>query len=512
MNTLSLTSQGLALKDVVDVARNLINVELSSEVLKRVKEARTVVDKAVSDGKVVYGVNTGFGALSDKVISKKDLEKLQKNLLLSHSAAVGEPLDTETVRALMLLRANTLARGYSGISSETLGLLVNMLNERIHPIVPGKGSVGASGDLAPLAHVALALIGEGKVQFKGKVMRSEEALRLANLKPAKLGSKEGLALINGSQLITAIGALTVYDSENLSKASQIATALSLEALNGRVDAFDKRIHMVRPHEGQIAVAQNVLKIIEGSRILSESNYKRVQDAYSLRCSPQVIGASNDAIEYVRRVVEIEINSATDNPLIFAEEGDILSGGNFHGQPLAIAMDLLAISLCNIGNICERRVARLTDEKLSGGLPAFLIKKKGEEGVSSGFMIAQCTAASLTAENRCLSNPSSVNSIPTSANQEDHVSMGLTAARKAKETLRNAEYIVGIELLCAAQGLEFRDVEKAGAGTTEAYRTIRKVAPSLDEDTELAPLIEAVAGIIHRGEIVDNVEKRIGRLN
>ncbi len=512
MNALSLTPCGLAIEDVVDVARNFTNVELSSEVLKRVKEARTTIDKAISDGKVVYGVNTGFGALSDKTISKKDLEKLQRNLILSHSAAVGEPLDTETVRALMLLRANTLSGGHSGISSETLELLVNMLNERIHPIVPGKGSVGASGDLAPLAHVALALIGEGKVQFKGKVMRSDEALKIAHLKPAKLGSKEGLALINGSQLITAIGALTVYDSENLSKASQIATALSLEALNGRVDAFDKRIHMVRPHKGQIAVAENVLKIVEGSQIVSESNHKRVQDAYSLRCSPQVIGASKDAIEYVRKVVEIEINSATDNPLIFAEDGDILSGGNFHGQPLAIAMDLLAISLCNIGNICERRVARLTDEKLSGGLPAFLVKKKSEEGVSSGFMIAQCTAASLTAENRCLSNPSSVNSIPTSANQEDHVSMGLTAARKAKETLRNAEYIVGIELLCAAQGLEFRDVEKAGRGTAEAYRTIRKVAPSLDEDAELAPLIEAVAGIIHKGEIVDNVEKIIGKLN
>jgi histidine ammonia-lyase len=512
MSQLKLTSRGLVLKDVVDVARNFTNLQLSTEVLNKVNEARSTVEKAVSEGKVIYGINTGFGALSDKIISGKDLEKLQRNLLLSHSAGVGEPLDTETVRTLMLLRANTLARGYSGISRETLELLVKMLNERIHPIVPGKGSVGASGDLAPLAHVALALIGEGKVQFRGKIMRSEEALAMVNLKPAKLGPKEGLALINGAQLVTAIGALTIYDSDNLLKASQIATALSLEALNGRVDPFDKRIHMTRPHKGQIDVAENILKIVKGSRITSDLTIKRVQDAYSLRCSPQVIGASKDAIEYARKVVEVEINSATDNPLIFADDDEILSGGNFHGQPVAMAMDLLAIALCNIGNICERRVARLTDEKLSGGLPAFLVKKQGEEGVSSGFMIAQCTAASLTAESRCLCNPSSVNSIPTSANQEDHVSMGLTAASKAKQILRNTEYIVAIELLCAAQGLEFRVAEKSGEGTLEAYRTIRKVVPSLDRDAELAPLIEAVAGIVRKGEIVTNVEGKTGRFN
>jgi histidine ammonia-lyase len=512
MSDLTLTSRGLTLKDVVEVARNFTNVTLSDEVLDRVKEARLAVDRAVTEGKVVYGINTGFGALSDKIISRKDIEKLQRNLLLSHSAGVGEPLDSETVRALMLLRANTLAKGYSGISQETLELIVRMLNERIHPIVPSKGSVGASGDLAPLAHVALALIGEGKVQFKGRVMRSDEALASANLKPVRLGSKEGLALINGSQLMTSIGTLVVYDSENLLKASQIATSLSLEALNGREDPFDKRIHTVRPHKGQIDVAENILKIVHGSRITSDLTNKRVQDAYSLRCSPQVIGASKDAIEYARRVIEVEINSATDNPLIFADHDEILSGGNFHGQPVAIAMDLLTIALCNVGNICERRIARLTDEKLSEGLPAFLVKKHGEEGVSSGFMIAQCTAASLTAENRCLSNPSSVNSIPTSANQEDHVSMGLTAASKARQVLRNTEYIVAIELLCGVQGLEFRGVEKSGPGTSEAYRSVRRVAPSLEEDAELAPLIEAVAGIIHKGELVDEVERKIGRLN
>jgi histidine ammonia-lyase len=511
MSSLALTPQGLKLKDIIDVARNSYTVSVSEELLDKVKKALAVVDKAVSEGKIVYGVTTGFGALSDKIIPKKDVEKLQRNLLLSHSAGVGEPLDKETVRALMLLRANALARGYSGVSPSALELIIKMLNEQVHPIVPGKGSVGASGDLAPLAHVAAAMIGEGRVEYKGKIIPSREGLRMANLSPIKLGPKEGLALINGSQLITAIGALAVYDSENLLKASQIATALSLEALNGRLDAFDKRIHMARPHSGQIAVADNIVKIVKGSRILADLTGKRVQDAYSLRCSPQVIGASKDAVDYARKVIEVEINSATDNPLVFAEDGDILSGGNFHGQPLAIAMDLLAIALCNLGNISERRIARLTDEKLSGGLPAFLMKKHGEEGLSSGFMIAQCTAASLAAENRCLSNPSSVDSIPTSANQEDHVSMGLTAATKARDVLRNVEYIVAIELLCASQGLEFRVVEKSGLGTSEAYRAVRKASPSLDNDVELSPLIEAAANLIHNGELVGSVEKRTGKL-
>ena len=511
MGDLILTQQGLKLKDVADVARNFFSVSISEELLDGVKKSLTVVERAVSEGKIVYGVTTGFGALSEKIIPKKDVEKLQRNLLLSHSAGVGDPLDKETVRALMLLRTNTLARGYSGISPSTLMLLINMLNGQVHPVVPKKGSVGASGDLAPLAHVAATMIGEGKVEYKGKIMPSREGLRLANLDPIKLGPKEGLALINGSQLITAIGALTVYDSENLLKASQIATALSLEALNGRLDAFDPRIHAVRPHNGQIAVAENILRITKGSEILSESAQKRVQDPYSLRCSPQVIGASKDAIDYSRKVIEVEINSATDNPLVFAEDGVILSGGNFHGQPLAIAMDLLTIALCNIGNICERRIARMTDDKLSGGLPAFLLKKGGEEGLSSGFMIAQCTAASLAAENRSLSNPSSVNSIPTSANQEDHVSMGLTAATKAREVLRNVEYIVAIELLCAAQGIETRGIEKSGIGTSQAYRSVRKAAPSLDQDTELNPLIEATTSLIHAGELVKSVEKSTGEL-
>jgi len=512
MGIVMLSLEGLSLENIVDVARGFASVELSTQVLDKVKQAQMAIEKAISEGRIIYGVNTGFGALSDKIILKKDLEELQRNLIVSHSAGVGEPLDTETLRALMLLRANTLARGYSGVSPATLQLLVKMLNERVHPIVPGKGSVGASGDLAPLSHVALALIGEGKVEFKGKIVHSMDAFRSLNLSPLRLGPKEGLALINGSQLITAIAALTVYDSENLLKASQIATALSLEALNGKLDPFDKRIHMARPHKGQIAVAENMLKIVDGSQILSESSNSRVQDAYSLRCSPQVIGASKDVIVHARKIVEVEINSATDNPLVFPQDGEILSGGNFHGQPVAMAMDLLAIALCNVGNICERRVARLTDEKLSGGLPPFLIKKHGEEGLSSGLMISQCTAASLVAENRCLSNPASVGSIPTSANQEDHVSMGLTAARKAREVLRNTEYIVAIELLCAAQGLEFRGVDKAGLGTLEAYKLIRTVAPTLEQDVELTPLIEAIASVVHKGELVDSVEKKIGELD
>ncbi|MFX1487248.1 MAG: histidine ammonia-lyase [Promethearchaeota archaeon] len=512
MNEVVITLQGLGLDEVIDIARNLAKVDLSEEVLERVERARKTIERAISEEEIIYGVNTGFGGLSDRIIPRKEVEKLQVNLIRSHSAGVGKLLDKEVVRATMLLRINALARGYSGVSLDVLEILVKMLNKQIHPLVPEKGSVGASGDLAPLAHIALAMIGEGQAEIGGTVMPSEKALKSAKLNPVRLGPKEGLALINGSQLINAIGALTVFDSENILKASQIATALSLEALNGRIDPFDERIHSVRPYKGQISVAKNITKLVKNSQIISEQVGKKVQDAYSLRCSPQIIGASKDTIDYVRGIVEVEINSATDNPLVFPGNGDILSGGNFHGQPIAMAMDFLSIALCNIGNICERRVARLIDDKLSGGLPPFLVKPKGEEGLSSGFMTAQATAASLAAENRCLSAPSSVNSISTNANQEDLVSMGLTAARKAKDILGNTEYIIAIELLCAAQGLEFRGLDKAGIGTSKAYRLIREVAPSLEEDTQLTPLIENAAELIHSGKLVDSVERKIGKLD
>lgn len=511
MNEIIITLRGLGLNEVIDVARNLAKVGLSDEVLERVERARKTIERAISEEKIIYGVNTGFGGLSDRIIPRKEVEKLQVNLIRSHSAGVGKPLDKEIVRATMLLRINALARGYSGISLGVLQILVKMLNKHIHPLVPEKGSVGASGDLAPLAHIALTMIGEGQAETGGMVMGSKEALKSANLDPIRLGPKEGLALINGSQLINAIGALTVFDSENILKASQITTALSLEALNGRIDPFDERIHSVRPYKGQISVAKNITKLVKDSRIISDTVGKKVQDAYSLRCSPQIIGPSKDTIDYVKGIVEVEINSATDNPLVFPRNGDIVSGGNFHGQPIAMAMDFLSIALCNIGNICERRVARLIDDNLSEGLPPFLVKPKGEEGLSSGFMTAQATAASLAAENRCLATPSSVNSISTNANQEDLVSMGLTAARKAKDILRNTEYIIAIELLCAAQGLEFRGAEKAGMGTSEAYRLIRRVAPGLEEDTELTPLIESAAELIRSGELVDSVERKIGQL-
>ncbi|MFX0067548.1 MAG: histidine ammonia-lyase [Candidatus Hodarchaeota archaeon] len=511
MNDVIISIQGLSLNNIIDVARNLAKIDLSDEVLEKVKKARKTIERAISEERIIYGVNTGFGGLSDRIIPRKDVERLQVNLIRSHSAGVGKPLAKEIVRATMLLRINALARGYSGVSLDVLQILVKMLNKQIHPVVPEKGSVGASGDLAPLAHIALTMIGEGQVEAGGKILSSGEALESANLSPVRLGPKEGLALINGSQLITAIGALNVFDSENILKASQISTALSLEALNGRIDPFDERIHSVRPFKGQIAVAQNISRLIENSQIISDPASKRVQDAYSLRCSPQIIGSSKDTIDYVRGIIEIEINSATDNPLVFPENGDIVSGGNFHGQPIAMALDFLSIALCNVGNICERRIARLIDDKLSGGLPPFLVKNAAKGGLSSGFMTAQATAASLAAENRCLSNPSSVNSISTNANQEDLVSMGLTAAGKARDILRNTKYIIAVELLCAAQGLEFRGVDKAGIGTSEAYNLIRKVAPSLEEDSELSPLIEDVANLIQQGELVNSVEKRIGRL-
>jgi histidine ammonia-lyase len=381
-----------------------------------------------------------------------------------------------------------------------------MLNEGVHPVVPEKGSVGASGDLAPLSHMTLVIMGEGQAEYKGKVMSGREALRKAGIQPVELDVKEGVALNNGTQFMTALAALTAYDAERLVKAAEVATALSLEALKGISDAFDERIHRARPHQGQITSAQNIRLLISGSKLVTsgEKAAKRgmhPQDPYCLRCVPQVLGAVRDAIDYVRKVIETEINSATDNPLVFVEDKLCLSGGNFHGQPVALTMDVLGTALTTLGNIAERRIARLIDENLSRGLPAFLIPEKAKKGVQSGFMAAQYTAAALASENKVLAHPASVDSIPTSANFEDFVSMGPTAARKAMEILRNVEYIVAIELLCAAQGVDFRGAERLGKGTKEAYLAIRKTVPQLKEDRPIYKGIEAINNLIRNGKIL-----------
>ncbi|MEM2102937.1 MAG: histidine ammonia-lyase, partial [Candidatus Bathyarchaeia archaeon] len=484
-------------------------VVLSKKAVRNVQKSRKVLEEFVKKKKIIYGVTTGFGALGNVTISADDVEDLQVNLIRSHSACVGKHMEREAVRALMLLRANTLAKGYSGVRLETLETLIQMLNKGVHPVIPEKGSVGASGDLGPLSHMVLVMMGEGEAEFKGKIMKGREALKEAKIRPVKLDFKEGVALNNGTQMMTALAALAVFDAEILLKTAEAAAALSLEALNGILDAFDERIHTARPHEGQRATARNMRLLTAESRLIlsGEEAMKKglhPQDPYSLRCVPQVIGAVRDAVAYARRVVKVEINSATDNPLIFANDNSCLSGGNFHGQPVAMAMDFLAAALTVLGNISERRIARLIDENLNRGLPQFLVHKDVKKGLHSGLMYAQYTAAALASENKSLSHPASTDSIPTSANFEDFVSMGPIAARKTRAVLENVEYIIAIELLCAAQAVDFRGPEKLGKGTRAVYELLRKHAPILKEDRVLSRDIETLKAIVHGGGFVEAV--------
>ncbi len=503
--------ENLSIEDVVAVARDHVEVEIPQKVKHKVERCRQILEDLIKEKKVVYGVTTGFGALGSIIISPEHIKELQTNLIRSHSAGVGKALDKDVTRALMLLRANTLAKGNSGIRLETLETLVQMINKEVHPVIPEKGSVGASGDLAPLSHMTLVIIGEGEAEYKGEKIGGKEAMRKAGIPPVELDSKEGIALNNGTQMMTAIAVLTLHDAERLIKTAEIAASLSLEALSGISDAFDERIHQARPHPGQITSAQNIKSLISGSKIIKSSSEvitnnegRPPQDPYSLRCTPQVIGAARDALSYVRRIIETEINAATDNPLIFIEEKACLSGGNFHGQPISVAMDMLSIILTIIGNMSERRIARLIDENLNQGLPAFLIPKEACKGIHSGFMTAQYTAAALTSENKTLAHPASVDSIPTSANFEDFVSMGPIAARKAIEILRNVEHIVAIELLCAVQGVDFRGPDKLGKGTKAAYSLIRKKVPMLREDRVLTKDIETVVELIRSTELLHTI--------
>ena len=513
MRKVIVDGESLTIEDVVAVARENVKVEIAEKVKNQVINSRKILEELLNSGKVIYGVNTGFGALANVKISEEDLEKLQLNLIRSHSAGVGKPLPKDIVRATMLLRVNTLAKGYSGVRTEVLEALVEMLNKGVHPVVPEKGSVGASGDLAPLSHIALVLIGEGKAEYKGEILSGKEALEKAGIKPLRLRAKEGMALNNGTQLMTAIAALAVHDAEILIKTAEAATALSLEALQGIVDAFDEKIHRVRPHNGQILSARNIRQLIKGSKLVcsgeeAAEKFGYPQDPYTLRCAPQVLGAVRDAIAYARSVVETEINSVTDNPLVFPEDKTCISGGNFHGQPIAIAMDLLGVAVASVGNISERRIARLIDENLSRGLPAFLVPKGTKKGINSGFMLAQYTAAALASENKILAHPASVDSIPTSANFEDHVSMGPIAARKTIQIIENVQRIVAIELLCACQAADIRGAEKLGKGTKIVHSIIRKKVPTLKEDRMLSEDIEKVFKIIKNGELVEALAKHV----
>jgi histidine ammonia-lyase len=497
MEKVVIDGETLTIEDVVNVARKYAQVELSEKARKKIEYSCQVLGQLIEKN-AIYGVNTGFGAFGNVIIPTKEIKKLQVNLIRSHSTGVGDPLKTEITRALMLLRANTLSKGFSGIRLETLNTLIQMLNKKVHPIIPEKGSVGASGDLTPLSHMALVMIGEGEAEYNGQVFDGKEAMRRAKISPITLDVKEGVALINGTQMMTAIAALLINDAENLVRTAEVAAALSLEALCGIIDAFDERIQNVRPHKGQKLTAENIRRLVSGSKLIKtgqeaikDSGY--TQDPYTLRCIPQVIGSTRDIVDYIRKIIEIEINSATDNPLVFQQA--CLSGGNFHGQPISTSMDFLAIALATIGNYSERRIARLVDVNLSRGLPSFLVPTEKNQGLQSGFMTLQYTAAALASENKTLAHPASIDSIPTSANFEDFVSMGPIAARKAAEILHNAQFIIAIELISAAQGVEFRGLNKLGRLTRKAYNILRGEVERLTEDRVMSIDIQAVAGLI-----------------
>ncbi|MCF2939502.1 histidine ammonia-lyase [Paenibacillus alkaliterrae] len=479
----------MTIEHVIRVARYKERVKISRNCIKKMKQSRAYVEKLLREKRVVYGLTTGFGKFSDTYISAEDTKRMQLNLIRSHACGIGKPLTEEAVRATMLLRVNALALGYSGIRPEVVQLLADMLNAGVTPVIPEQGSLGASGDLAPLSHLALVLVGEGEALYLGERLPGGEAMAKSGLQPIALEAKEGLALINGTQVMTAIGAIASFDAVNLARWADCAAALTAEALHAIRDAFEPLTHAIRPHPGQGQSAENIRRLTSESRLMSNQGELRVQDAYSIRCAPQVHGASRDALRYIQEKLEIEMNAATDNPLIFAEEDRVISGGNFHGQPIALAMDHLSVSASELASISERRTERLVNPYLNEKLPPFLAK---DGGVQSGFMIAQYTAAAVVSENKTLSHPASVDSIPSSGNQEDHVSMGTIAARKANQIVHNAYSVLAIELLCAAQAVDFRGPDYLGKGTKWIYDRCREHAGFVDEDRVLSGDIRIVA--------------------
>jgi histidine ammonia-lyase len=529
-----LTGADLTIADVEMVARYGATATLEADARSRMQEARDIIESLVAEGAVVYGVTTGFGDLATISIPSSDAERLQENLLMSHAAGVGQPFPREIVRAMLLLRANTLALGHSGCRPLLVDRLLDFLRLGIHPVVPEQGSLGASGDLAPLAHLALPLIGRGQAELNGAVVPGLIALRETGLEPLQLQAKEGLALLNGTQMMSAIGALLLADADRLMRTASVAAAMSVEALLGTDVAFAAAYQLARPHPGQIAVAAELRHLLRDSTLqLSHHGHQhKVQDPYSLRCVPQVHGAVRDALDHLRRVLDIELNSATDNPLVFAGGGvadpdtiatgggRVISGGNFHGEPIALSLDFAKLALAELGSISERRTALLVDPRLNGGLPAFL---SAASGIDSGMMIYQYTAAALASENKVLAHPASADSIPTSANQEDHVSMGSVAARHARTVLEHVERIIAIELVVAAQALELRLAGAAGshdhgvagpagnsaggdpapgAGVAEALRRIRARVRHLDGDREPGPDLAAATAMVHEGLLAD----------
>lgn len=493
--------RGLSVADVMRVALDGASAKLSEDARRRVQASRDYVERLLAEGATVYGVTTGFGRFATTKIAAEQVAQLQRNLLLSHAVGVGDSLPAPVVRAMLLLRAQSLAIGYSGVRPLLIDALLALLDAGVLPRVPAKGSVGASGDLAPLAHLALPLIGEGEAEFAGELVSGAEALARAGLEPLTLEAKEGLALINGTQLMTAICVLALVEAESLARHADIAAAMTVEALLGSHVPFSEHVTRLRPHPGASQVGDNLRRLLADSEInASHSDCGRVQDAYSLRSVPQVHGASRDALAYLRGVVEVELASVTDNPLIFSAEEQVVSAGNFHGQPLALAADFAAIAVAELASISERRIEQLVNPALSG-LPAFLTR---EGGLNSGLMVAQYTAAALVSENKVLAHPASVDSVPTSANQEDHVSMGAHAARKLREVVTNARHVLAIELIAAAQALDFRAPLRPAGGVAAAHAWVRERVATLAQDRYLAPDVAAIADGIAGGSLTSAV--------
>ena len=502
----ALTGNDLRIEDVWEVAVHRAPVGLADEARSQMQAARALVEGA---GEHTYGVNTGFGRFVSESIPDEQAEELQLRLLRSHACGVGEPYPPDTVRAAMLLRANALAKGYSGARVETVELLIECLNRGVLPRVPSRGSVGASGDLAPLAHLALPLVGEGQAWYEETLLPGADALAAAGLDPVRLGAKEGLSLINGTQFMAAMAALALVRAWRLARTADLACALSLESLQGSRTSFHPAIHEARPLRGQIDSAANIDRLLEGSAILESHRWcDRVQDAYSLRCAPQVHGASRDLLSHIEATVAIELNAATDNPLVLVDEGLVVSNGNFHGQPLAFGLDLLAMAVSELASISERRVERLVNPSLSEGLPPFLTV---EGGLNSGFMIPQYVAASLVSENKSLCHPASVDSIPTSAGQEDHVSMGNASGLKALQVLANSERALAIELLAGAQAIEFLAPLEPGPGVRATHAAVRELSERLRDDRSLADDIERVAVAVRDGSVLAAAEAAVGEL-
>ena len=508
---LILTGENLTIKDLYEASaspHNEVKIKISDLAHEKMTRSRKYVHQVVKEGKPVYGINTGFGDLSSKFIPEKDLATLQVNLIRSHCTGIGEPFSEKFVRAIMILRANCLCSGFSGINPEIVSLLKNFINLGIIPYIPQKGSVGASGDLAPLAHLALALIGEGEVFYKNEKRKSLEVLKEVQLKPAILGPKDGLALINGTAIMAALGALAVYESKNLIKLSDIACALTVDGIRGTSKAFDLDISNLKPHPGQKESAINLKKLLSNSELmLSHTECERVQDPYSLRCAPQVHGAIRQTIRHAEEVVQTELNSITDNPLIFCKKEKVISGGNFHGQALAFCMDYLAMGLAEICNISERRVEKMMNPSFSE-LPAFLTKNSG---LNSGLMIAHVSSAALTSENKVYCHPASVDSIPTSTDKEDHVSMGVTAGLKLWKVLENVKSCLSIEILCNTQALEFQRPYKSTPALENVYKLVREVVPPIEDDRVFYQDIKNISSLIEKNKIIKEVENTIGEL-